>query len=156
MGARGHQVHVFSRRAPLGRVRFDEGVRLHVVDAAPGAPPSARLDTAWPTADLRAFGQTLFDVARRERLDVVHFHYAIPFAGVVATVVRTLGSDAPAVVGTLHGTDVTTYRRRPRWARWLASALSAADALTTVSRNHASLATAVFRLPTGIEVIPNF
>ena len=87
---------------------------------------------------------------------MLHFHYAVPFAWVVQDVVRRLGDDRPAVVGTLHGTDVSVSGRRLDLRRRLEPALAELDALTTVSEHHAALAARVFRLPARPEVIPNF
>jgi N-acetyl-alpha-D-glucosaminyl L-malate synthase BshA len=87
-------------------------------------------------------------------LDVLHFHYAVPFAELLDDL-RPGGIDL-RVVGTLHGTDVTTFGRRPRRGPRLARALRSADTLTTVSRSHATLSTDVLGLPAPPEVIPNF
>ena len=73
-----------------------------------------------------------------EGLDVLHFHYAVPFAYVAQNVRRCLGDAAPRLVGTLHGTDVTHCGKDPAVAPKLAAALRCTDALTTVSHSHAA------------------
>jgi N-acetyl-alpha-D-glucosaminyl L-malate synthase BshA len=154
MAERGHDVHLFARSAPLHLRLGLPGMHLHPLVGP--APVTANLDANWSAEDLDALVGLVADVASRERLDVLHFHYAVPFAQVAASVRRRLGSAAPVLVGTLHGTDVSTYGWDARVGPPLARALGAIDQLTTVSECYARLATDLFRLPTPPLVIPNF
>jgi N-acetyl-alpha-D-glucosaminyl L-malate synthase BshA len=149
-------VHLFSRRPPLGRVRFGGRVTFHGLHPPDGLSASARLDTRWSRRDLQAFAHLLAEVAGARRLDLVHFHYAVPFAALVEELRMRLGPNAPRLVGTLHGTDVSIYGRHPRRGRRLAGALASVNALTTVSHSHAAMSSSVFGLPAQPEVIPNF
>jgi N-acetyl-alpha-D-glucosaminyl L-malate synthase BshA len=96
------------------------------------------------------------DVISSDGLDVLHFHYAVPFASIAADVKRQCGSAAPLIVGTLHGTDVSTHGRNRFTGPRLGRVLQRMDALTTVSANHAQLATDVLGLPSSPRIIPNF
>jgi len=154
LAERGHHVHLFARSAPLQLRPGLPGMHLHPL-AGP-APVTARLDANWSPEDLDALVGLVAAVAVRERLDVLHFHYAVPFALVAASVRRSLGSAAPVLVGTLHGTDVSAYGCDAKVGPPLARALRAVDQLTTVSACYARLATDVFRLPAPPRVIPNF
>jgi N-acetyl-alpha-D-glucosaminyl L-malate synthase BshA len=154
MAERGHHVHLFARSAPLHLRPGSPGVRLHPLSGP--APVTATLDANWSAEDLDALVDLVAAVAVRERLDVLHFHYAVPFALVATSVRRRLGSGAPVLVGTLHGTDVSTYGYDARVGPLLARALRAIDQLTTVSECYARLATDVFGLPAPPRVIPNF
>jgi N-acetyl-alpha-D-glucosaminyl L-malate synthase BshA len=154
MAERGHHVHLFARSAPL---HLRPGLpRMHLHPLAGPAPFTARLDTNWAPEDLDALVELVATVAIRERLDILHFHYAVPFALVAASVLPRLGSAAPVLVGTLHGTDVSAYGCDAKVGPPLARALRAVDQLTTVSECYARLATDVFRLPAPPLVIPNF
>jgi N-acetyl-alpha-D-glucosaminyl L-malate synthase BshA len=95
-------------------------------------------------------------VARTEGLDVLHYHYADPFAYLAASAQRRVGRRAPTLVGTLHGTDVTTSGADPVKHPHLRAALCQADALTTVSTFFARLISRVFDLAAHPEVISNF
>ncbi|NYJ06405.1 N-acetyl-alpha-D-glucosaminyl L-malate synthase BshA [Petropleomorpha daqingensis] len=154
LAARGHDVHVVARSTPPGLETPPPGVRVHRLTATDDV--TTRLDVDWTTAELHGLAELVASVVQRERLQVLHFHYAVPFAWVVQDVVRRLGEDRPAVVGTLHGTDVSVLGRRPAVRRRLEPALAALDAVTTVSDHHAALATRIFRLPEPPDVIPNF
>lgn len=156
LATRGHDVHLFARTLPLGIEGFAPGVTFHPLREGDGlAPPSSDLDADWSRRDLDTLSERVASVARSARLDVLHFHYAVPFAWAAGEARRRLGTAAPPVVGTLHGTDVTVHghsRRSPRLAR----ALAEADQLTTVSRSHVELATRTFGLSRPPELIPNF
>ena len=67
-----------------------------------------------------------------------------------------LGDAAPAVVGTLHGTDVSGFGRDPARVAQIAPLLDSADALTTVSQSFAGLAEELFGLQRAPTVLPNF
>ena len=154
LAARGHDVHVFARSAPPGLAIPPAGVTVHALVADDDV--TTRLDVDWTSAELHGLAELVTSVVQQERLQVMHFHYAVPFAWVVQDVARRLGEDRPAVVGTLHGTDVSVLGRRPAVRRRLEPALAALDAVTTVSAHHAALATRIFRLPAPPHVIPNF
>jgi N-acetyl-alpha-D-glucosaminyl L-malate synthase BshA len=156
LAARGHSVHLFARTRPLGMNGFGHGVTFHPLREGNGhAPPSARLDADWSPDDLGTLAGRVTSVAASSGLDVLHFHYAMPFAWVAGEVRRRLGSGLPLLIGTLHGTDVSVHGRSPQ-ASSLAEALSEADRLTTVSRSHVHLATATFGLREPPDLIPNF
>lgn len=156
LAARGHTVHLFARTFPLGIETFARGVTFHPLCEGDGhAPASSFLDDNWSRLDLDLLARRVEGVARSAGLDVLHFHYAMPFAWVAAEAVRRLGSTAPLLVGTLHGTDVSVHGRSAQGPS-LARALARADRLTTVSRSHAWLATQTFSLPHPPDLIPNF
>jgi L-malate glycosyltransferase len=155
---RGHSVHLFSRTPP-----FDDGnyhndrLTLHTVapiresDLHP-----AWLHVHWPARDYRLFLTGILDCIATTGLDVLHFHYGVPFAFIAAEVRAQLGWATPALVGTLHGTDVSIYGRDPIITPRLAQVLPGLDALTTVSHNHAQLAAELFNLSAPPQVVPNF
>jgi N-acetyl-alpha-D-glucosaminyl L-malate synthase BshA len=157
LARRRHTVHLFTRTTPFGRWDQASRVRLHraVVDGESHIHP-AMLYTDWPEGECEAFVSQILHVIATEGLDVLHFHYAVPFAFLTQEVKRRLGRTAPVLIGTLHGTDVSSYGRDPVKGHALAAALRNLDALTTVSVSHARLASQVFGLSTCPEVIPNF
>jgi N-acetyl-alpha-D-glucosaminyl L-malate synthase BshA len=156
LAGRGHTVHLFARTLPLGIATFARGVTFHPLLAGDGhAPPTAFLDASWSDPDLDLLVERIVAVADSSGLDVLHFHYAMPFAWVAAEAVRRLGDAAPRLVGTLHGTDVSVHGRSSK-GRSLARDLARADRLTTVSNNHVRLATRTFSLSRPPDLIPNF
>ena len=153
----GHKVHIFSRTAPFGDTFDINGIRLHTVKTNREANlHMARLHIDWTDRDLELYLDQILNVIACEGLDILHFHYAIPFAFVAAEIKRRLGKDAPQMIGTLHGTDVSIYGKDSERGPELAQTLYQIDQLTTVSKSHANLAVEVFGLPSRPKVIPNF
>jgi N-acetyl-alpha-D-glucosaminyl L-malate synthase BshA len=152
-----HTVHLFTRSTPFGHWKTLDGLTRHqivlsnVIDAAP-----ADLYINWPPEEIRAYLSSIMDVISSDGLDVLHFHYAVPFASIAADVKRQCGPAGPLVVGTLHGTDVSTHGRNRSTGPRLGRVLQRMDALTTVSANHAQLASDVLGLPSSPRIIPNF
>jgi N-acetyl-alpha-D-glucosaminyl L-malate synthase BshA len=157
LAGRGHRVHLFTRTTPLGGWDRSNGVVLHTLlpDATNTLHP-ATLHTNWSARDLQRYTESILQVIVDERLDVLHFHYAVPFACVAQRVRHCLGDDAPRLVGTLHGTDVTHCGKDPAVAPKLAAALGCNDVLTTVSNSHSQLAASVFNLTSRPRVVSNF
>jgi L-malate glycosyltransferase len=150
LGRRGHDVSLFARTAPFGLDRFGPGVRF--VGMNGHSPATSRLEVDWTPPEREHLLEQILSMTKRAPLDVLHFHYAIPFAGVVEEAGRRMGARSPSLVGTLHGTDVTTHGRRNGLAKHLASL----DAVTTVSRRFAAISARTLGLGTGPLVIPNF
>jgi len=152
--ARGWEVHVFSRTAPLGMTP-PPGIAFHTLKREPCDRVMTNLDLAWSVEDIEDFASCVVSVARNRSLHVLHFHYAVPFAEVLDKVARAMGERAPALIGTLHGTDVSD-RVQGQVCAALTSALQRLDAITTVSQSHAALAAHVFGLDRPPRVIANF
>ena len=148
LAGRGHRVHLVATALPE-RVR-GSAVRFTAVDV----PRSPVFEHA-PYGEAVA-GQ-LVALARVEPLDLVHLHYAVPHAASALVAMTVLGAAAPAMVTTLHGTDVTALGLHPSLHAVTAFSLAACAGLTTPSRYLRRQAIDHFGLPEPrIEVIPNF
>ncbi|MFN2505520.1 MAG: glycosyltransferase [Acidimicrobiales bacterium] len=155
MSLRGHKVHLLTLTKPFSPPGGGVVSRRVLGEEQP-AHGWEGLHTEWSAAEFELFLSELIRTIVEEELDVVHFHYAVPF-GFLAQVARErLGTAAPAFVGTLHGTDVSVHGRNPHTRSRLATALRELDAITTVSSSHAHLATELFSLPVAPIIIPNF
>jgi L-malate glycosyltransferase len=150
LAGRGHAVHFFAAKQVAGVPT--RAITTHWLDARANGGLSPRLDTDWPERRVNGFVELLAAEASRAGLDVLHFHYGLPFAEVAARLRRVLGDECPALVMTLHGTDVSVVDAARE--RALNQALASVDVLTTVSASHASLIEQ--RLDTSPAVIPNF
>jgi N-acetyl-alpha-D-glucosaminyl L-malate synthase BshA len=107
-----------------------------------------------------AVASTLVALAHEQTIDLVHVHYAVPHAASALLAAQTLGAKAPAVVTTLHGTDVTGSGADPSYAAITQHAVRACAAITVPSGYLAQKAQAWLSqdgspAPT-IEVVPNF
>jgi N-acetyl-alpha-D-glucosaminyl L-malate synthase BshA len=156
LAQRGHSVHVIAHRPPVADWLKDSGVFLHtLLPPANGSLP-AGLKVDWSSDEQSEFRSLVASVARSERLQILHAHYAVPFAHVAASLARGLGESGPVTVATLHGTDVSIHGREPAQRRLLGESLRALAAVTTVSHDHARLARHLFALLEPPLVIPNF
>jgi N-acetyl-alpha-D-glucosaminyl L-malate synthase BshA len=104
-----------------------------------------------------AVASRLVELVRREPIDLIHLHYAVPHAASALLAAAVLGAAAPAMVVTLHGTDVTALGSHPSLHAVTAAALEACAGLTTPSRYLRGQAVDHFGMPPErIEVIANF
>lgn len=148
LAERGHHVVVVATALPE-RLRIN-GVRFERIEV----PCAPMFDTA-PYG--LAVANHLVHLARREAIDLVHLHYAIPHAASALVAGQVLGASAPATVVTLHGTDVTRLGRHPSLHPVTAFALASCAGLTTPSQFLRGEAAECFGLaPERIEVIRNF
>jgi N-acetyl-alpha-D-glucosaminyl L-malate synthase BshA len=156
LAERGHTVHVFSDDVP-GRLEGGAAnPRVHVVDK-PATPPLKHFPYTL------ALASAIVEVARRERLDVVHAHYAVPHAATAYLARQILAAGPgsgppPRVVTTLHGTDITLVGSDETFLPLTRFAINASDAVTTPSAWLAEATYEKLDVPREqrIDVIPNF
>jgi N-acetyl-alpha-D-glucosaminyl L-malate synthase BshA len=152
LARRGHDVHFISYASPFRLRGFAERVYFHEVD----------LTGAYPLLEYFPYSLALavkqHEVALRERLDVLHVHYAIPHA-TAAYLAREMLEDAHPlrVATTLHGTDITLVGQAHSFATITKFSIERSDAVTAVSQYLRDETYRSFGC-TGceIEVIPNF
>lgn len=148
LAGRGHRIHLVATALPE-RLR-STAVRFERVDV-----PSSPVFEHAPYGE--AVASHLIELARRDPIDLVHLHYAVPHAASALLADRVLGAAAPAMVVTLHGTDVTVLGSHRSLHAVTAFALDACAGLTTPSRYLRAQAADHFGLAAErIEVIPNF
>lgn len=109
--------------------------------------PGPTLRSALDRASVR-----LREVCAAERLDCLHVHYAADLLGCSLRAVQTL--DIP-VVATLHGTDVTPWRRGAGPREMLAADLGRCAAVTAVSTWLSEQARTILKLDTSPSVVSN-
>ncbi len=154
LARQGHEVHLFSRRRPFA-CHDHPRLRLHALRTCP-EPNQGALHTGWSYSEERLLLQRLQSVAAAVPLDLMHFHYAVPFAYLLDRFRRTASGSSIPVVGTLHGTDVSVSETDARQRARLRAVLARVDALTTVSRDYARRALSTFGLSQPPRIIPNF
>jgi N-acetyl-alpha-D-glucosaminyl L-malate synthase BshA len=151
LARRDHRVHVFSDEVPSRLDLTRAGVAFHRVEVRPY--PQLRHS---PYA--LALTSMIVDVCRRERLDVVHAHYAVPHAVSAHLARQVLGREGPRIVTTLHGTDITLVGTDPSFLPLTRYSIVESDAVTAPSAWLARATHAVLEVPArvDIDVIPNF
>jgi N-acetyl-alpha-D-glucosaminyl L-malate synthase BshA len=150
MARRGHRVHVIANAYPQRLSSSLAGLSFEHV-----AP------TEHPVFDhppyTLAVAAKIVEVVRRDGLDLVHSHYAVPHAAGAYLAARTVGASSPKLVTTVHGTDVTQLGADPAMRAITAFTVGAGDGITAPSAFLRDEATRAFDLPpAAVAVIPNF
>jgi len=150
---RGHAVHFISTETPFRLGEFQAGLTFHRV-LTPSYPLFREPQY------LLSLANKIVEVARDFSLDVVHAHYAVPHATAAylarQVLASTHGGAAPAVVTTLHGTDITLVGNDPSYSEIVAFSIEQSDHVTAVSESLRASTAAELGVRRDIEVIPNF
>jgi N-acetyl-alpha-D-glucosaminyl L-malate synthase BshA len=151
LAARGHQVHFIAYSLPFRLEHFAENIFFHEVNV--NSYPLFE----YPPYTLNLTSK-LVDVARFEKLDVLHMHYAIPHAtsAVLARQILAKEGIKIPVVTTLHGTDVTIVGQDPSFAPVVSWSINESDGVTAVSDYLRRETQNCCQVSGEIEVIPNF
>lgn len=145
----GHQVHFITYEPPF-RLRLEEdNLFFHQVEM------SQYELIRYPDYAL-ALSVKIAEVAQQYELDILHAHYAVPHA-ISAYLARQLaGSRKPALITTLHGTDITLVGRDPAYYQIVRFSIEQSDAVTAVSKDLRRKTQDYFQVERPIEVIYNF
>ena len=147
----GHIVHFITYDRPVRLPHAQANVFYHEVRVSD-----------YPLFDYQPYElvltSKLVDVARHERLDLLHVHYAIPHASaawMAQQILRAQGIHIPFIT-TLHGTDITLVGRDPSFEPVITFAIEHSTAVTAVSESLRRETFAHFPVKRDIRVIPNF
>jgi N-acetyl-alpha-D-glucosaminyl L-malate synthase BshA len=147
----GHQVHFITYSQPARLDFFSENLFYHEVSVS-----------NYPLFDYApyelALSSKMVDVARFEKLDILHVHYAIPHASaafMAKQILATYGIHIP-VVTTLHGTDITLVGKDLTYKPVVTFSINQSDGVTAVSEDLKKATYDHFDIQREIRVIPNF
>ncbi len=151
LAAKGHQVHFITYSLPVRLGKPMENIFYHEVQVSD-----------YPLFDYTPYElvltSKLVDVAKREHLDILHVHYAIPHASaayMAKMILQEEGIHMPFVT-TLHGTDITLVGRDASFEPVITFSMNNSDAVTAVSQSLKEDTLAYFNVKNEIQVIPNF
>ena len=152
LARRGHEVHFISYASPFRLRGFSERVTFHEVTQF----EYPLFEQSSPYALALAVKQ--HEVAKREQLDLMHVHYAIPHAATAWLAKQMLKAERDLkIVTTLHGTDITLVGQDPSYYTLTKFSIEQSDAVTAVS---AFLREETYRAfgcgNCDVRVIPNF
>jgi len=149
LARRGYQVHFIAHRLPFRLREFSSQLYFH--EATPAQYPV--FDQAPSNLALTT---KMVEVAENYDLDLVHVHYAMPFAASAYLARRLIYPRQLGVVTTLHGTDITVVGLEPAFFRVTKFSIESSDRVTAVSRFLKERAEESFGITRPIEVIYNF
>ncbi|MFN8322249.1 MAG: N-acetyl-alpha-D-glucosaminyl L-malate synthase BshA [Chitinophagales bacterium] len=151
LAKKGHQVHFITYQEPVRLDSFNENIFYHEVSA---------LD--YPLFQYQpyesALASKIVDVAKFEKLDILHVHYAIPHASsalIARSILKEQGINLPFVT-TLHGTDITLIGKDPGYKPVVEYSINHSDGITSVSKSLKDDTYTNFNISRDIEVIHNF
>ena len=149
LARRDHEVHFIAQRLLMRPDEFQDNVRFHEVDRT----SLGLFDD--PPNDL-ALAAKMADVARENRLELLHVHYAIPYAVTGFLAKQLIGDGAPRLVTTLHGTDITLIGQDRSFYEVTRFGIERSDAVSAVSEFLQKTTEDELQVKKPIEVIPNF
>ena len=149
LAGRGHEVAFIAYSAPLRLAELPPRVSFHEVDVV-----EYPLLTNFPYT--LALASKMASVARMKRLQILHVHYAIPFAAAALLAKWTVPELDLKIVTTLHGTDVMLVGNNPSFEPVTAMVIEQSNAVTAVSNFLKDEAYRQFRVSKEISVIHNF
>jgi N-acetyl-alpha-D-glucosaminyl L-malate synthase BshA len=155
LAVRGHRVHILSSDMPVRLGDYQPGLWFHRVDT-----PSYPLFRE--PQYLLSLANKVVQVARDERLDIIHAHYAIPHATAANLARQVLasttppGARVPRVITTLHGTDITLLGADRSYSEIVAFGIAQSDGVTAVSESLKADTIRELGVRRDIRVVPNF
>jgi len=150
LACRGDQVHFISMALPYRLPAYERNVFFHEV-----AADSYPLFAQNPPLPLM-LASMMADVAETQKLDVLHVHYAMPFATSAFLAKQLVAPRRLPVVTTLHGTDITVVGQQPAFFRMTKFSIESSDRITAVSQALKEATVDSLGIHKPIEVIPNF
>jgi L-malate glycosyltransferase len=145
----GCEVHFIAHSLPFRLRSFASNVFFHETGIAnypvfEAAPTNLALVTK------------MVEVTENYSLDLIHVHYAIPFAASAYLARQLLMPRQLGVVTTLHGTDITVVGVEPALFRVTQFSIQSSDRITAVSHFLKQRAEATFGITRPIDVVYNF
>jgi N-acetyl-alpha-D-glucosaminyl L-malate synthase BshA len=153
LARRGHQVHFITYDSPFRLRGYTERVFFHQVETRMGRYP---LFDHFPYT--LALASKQHEVVLRERLDLLHVHYAIPHA-TTAYLAREMlnGERSLRFITTLHGTDITLVGQESSFYAITKFSIEQSDGVTAVSSYLRDETYRAFGcVSCDVRVIPNF
>jgi len=147
----GHEVHFIAYKKPVRLINLNQKLHFHKVNV-----PDYPLFSFVPYE--LALSTKLVDVVKKNSINVLHVHYAIPhaYAAYMAKKMLKEQSINIPIVTTLHGTDITLVGNHPSYKTAVTFSINKSDIVTCVSKSLKEDTLDQFDIKKNIEVIPNF
>lgn len=143
-----YEVHFITSSLPFRLDCINPGIFFHEVEI------SHYPVFQHPPYDL-ALAAKMAEVIDREKLDILHVHYAMPHA-ISAILARDIAKRDVKIVTTLHGTDITVLAFDKTFKKMITYGIEQSDAVTAVSEDLVARTKQQLYVNKPIEVIYNF
>lgn len=144
----GHQVHFITSSVPFRLGKYYPNIYFHEVEV------NHYSVFRYPPYDL-TLASRMAQVANREKLDILHVHYAIPHA-ICAYLAKQMIDHPIKVITTLHGTDITVLGYDETLKDMIKFGIEQSDAVTAVSASLIKQTQEVLQIKKPIHKVYNF
>ncbi|WP_339146480.1 MULTISPECIES: N-acetyl-alpha-D-glucosaminyl L-malate synthase BshA [unclassified Sutcliffiella] len=148
LAEKGHEIHFISSSMPFRLNKVYSNIYYHEVQV------NQYSVFQYPPYDL-ALASKMAEVAKREKLDLLHVHYAIPHA-VCAYLAKKMTDDKLKIVTTLHGTDITVLGYDPSLNDMIRFGIEGSDVVTAVSESLVQQTYDLLHPKKAIQTVYNF
>jgi len=148
LAEKGHQIHFITSNIPFRLDVLHHNIFFHQVCV------NQYSVFQYPPYDI-ALASKMAEVIKREQLDILHVHYAIPHA-VCAILAKQMAGTNVKIVTTLHGTDITVLGYDETLAEAIKFGIEKSDSVTAVSHALKLQTNEVVAADKEINVIHNF
>ncbi len=148
LAEQGHEVHFITSSMPFRLNSLHPRIYYHEVEV------SNYPVFQYPPYDL-ALAAKMAEVVDREKIDILHVHYAMPHA-ISAILAKDLADHEVKIITTLHGTDITVLGIDQSFKKMIKYGIEKSDAVTAVSESLVKQTKRKIHTNQDIEVIYNF
>src|SRR3954467_4275130 len=148
LAEKGHEIHFISSSLPFRLNKMYHNIHYHQVEV------NQYSVFQYPPYDI-ALASKMAEVAEREKLDILHVHYAIPHA-VCAILAKQMSKREIKIVTTLHGTDITVLGYDPSLSDAIKFGIEKSDSVTAVSKALVDQTYELINPDKQIETVYNF
>ena len=127
LAEKGHEIHFISSSLPFRLKKMYHNIYYHQVEV------NQYSVFQYPPYDI-ALASKMAEVIKRENLDLLHVHYAIPHA-VCAILAKQMSRKDVKIVTTLHGTDITVLGYDASLSDAIRFGIEESDIVTAVSNS---------------------
>ncbi|WP_257351784.1 N-acetyl-alpha-D-glucosaminyl L-malate synthase BshA [Pseudalkalibacillus decolorationis] len=144
----GHEIHFITSSIPFRLDKFYSNIHFHEVEV------NQYSVFRYPPYDL-TLASKMAEIAKREELDLLHVHYAIPHA-ICAYLAKQMVGDHLKIVTTLHGTDITVLGYDPSLIDLIRFGIEQSDTVTAVSESLIEQTNELLDISREIHCVYNF
>ncbi|MEK6454552.1 N-acetyl-alpha-D-glucosaminyl L-malate synthase BshA [Caldifermentibacillus hisashii] len=125
LAEKGHEIHFITSNMPFRLKKMYPNIFFHQVEVNQYAV------FQYSPYDIQ-LASKIAEVADREKLQIIHVHYAIPHA-ICALLARQMAENDFKIVTTLHGTDITVLGQDSSLKKAIQFGIEKSDEVTAVS-----------------------
>lgn len=148
LAEKGHEVHFITSSIPFRLDKVYPNLYYHEVQV------NQYSVFRYPPYDL-SLASKMAQIAKKEKLDLLHVHYAVPHA-VCAYLAKQMVGGHLKIVTTLHGTDITVLGYDPSLSEIIRFGIENSDMVTAVSEHLITETKRLLKVEKEIECVYNF